>query len=75
MLTPAGGELPERRGRELLERRGVQLGNYLNADTSNYIPRLGRCGPGSVEGARPCGTTSPIDGRNRPKEAEHDGSR
>ena len=32
MLTPAGGELPERRGRELLERRGVQLGNYLNAD-------------------------------------------
>ena len=34
MLTPAGGELPERRGRELLERRGVQLGNYLNADTA-----------------------------------------
>ena len=32
MITPAGGELPERRGRELLERRGVQLGNYLNAD-------------------------------------------
>jgi hypothetical protein len=34
MLTPAGGELPERRGRELLERRGVQLGNYLNADNA-----------------------------------------
>jgi DNA replication protein DnaC len=34
MLTPAGRELPERRGGELLERRSVRLGNYLNADTS-----------------------------------------
>jgi hypothetical protein len=37
MLTPAGGELPERRGRELLERRGVQLGNYLNADNRGSL--------------------------------------
>jgi hypothetical protein len=40
MLTPAGGELPERRGGELLERRGVQLGNYLNADTRPGRPSV-----------------------------------
>ena len=49
MLTPAGGELPERRSRELLERRGVQLGNYLNADNSGDI-RQPTCGKGALQG-------------------------
>jgi hypothetical protein len=57
MLTPAGGELPERRGRELLERRGVQLGNYLNAD--NDARRCLRQRP--VQGSRSARTT-PVPG-------------
>jgi hypothetical protein len=45
MLTPAGGELPERRGGELLERRGVQLGNYLNADMRTNRPVIAAMAP------------------------------
>ena len=66
MLTPAGGELPERRGRELLERRGVQLGNYLNADRRR--PGTRRSRPASLRAWR-LGSRTPVP---RPALRRHD---